>query len=249
MIVLFAALSPEIQWFLRRLAVVERLPVEGFMVTVGELNQRPLLICRTGIGRRAGEAAAAVLGRYRAEAALAVGLAGGLAPRCRVGDVVLCDRVQLSDASDGGGVIRCSQRLLELGQRAAQRQGLRSTVGGALTVPRPVTGREEKSRLRQTTELDLVEMESYWVGKEALEARVPFLAVRAISDGPEDPLLEVPGLVSPDGEAHLSRAFRHLLRRPGDAPLLLRTIASGWRAVRNLTRFLEGFVGAYGPSG
>ncbi|MEE8386095.1 MAG: hypothetical protein V3S01_09275, partial [Dehalococcoidia bacterium] len=78
MIALFAALQLEVQRFLGRLDIRDRLSLPGYALTVGEYGGQRLLIGRTGMGQRAGEAAAAVLGRYRPDAVLSVGLAGAL---------------------------------------------------------------------------------------------------------------------------------------------------------------------------
>ena len=80
MIALFAALELEVRPFRRRLDVRERAPLAGYALTVGEYGGQRLLVCRTGMGRRAGEAADAVLGRYRPDALPPVGLAGALYP-------------------------------------------------------------------------------------------------------------------------------------------------------------------------
>lgn len=246
MIAIFAALALEVERFARRLAALERLSAEGFLLSLGEYDQQPLLICRTGIGRRAGQAAAAVLARYRVDAALSIGLAGALSPQWRVGELVLCERVRLSEPGNASeGVIRCSERLLGLAQRVVQERGLRGRIGASFTTGHVVSDPQEKRALWGATSLDVVEMESYWVGRAALEARVPFLAIRVISDGAADPLPDIPGVVTPEGEMRPCRAIPYALRRPAQVPLLLRTAASEYRAVGCLTRFLEGFVVAF----
>ena len=84
MIAVFAALRLEVQRFLRRVDVRERARLGSFPVTLGDYEGRPLLVCHTGIGSRAAEAATAVVGRYRPEFVFSVGLAGALSPECAV---------------------------------------------------------------------------------------------------------------------------------------------------------------------
>ncbi len=183
MIALFAALQLEVQRFLGRLDIRDRLPLPGYALTVGEYGGQGLLVCRTGMGRRAGAAAAAVLGRYRPEAVLSVGLAGALSPECEVGDLVFAERVYKADLGrEGGGVpdhILSDGRLLETARRAAEDCRLSSKIGGSLTVSAPVTDSHQKARLLTVAGLDVVEMESYWVGRAAQDQGLPFLAARA----------------------------------------------------------------------
>jgi hypothetical protein len=87
-------------------------------------------------------------------------------------------------------------------------------------------------------------MESYWVGRAALEQRLPFLAVRVISDGVGDPVLDIPEVVTPEGEQRVRKALPYVLWHPGSIPQLLRLAVGEMKAVASLTRFLEAFVRA-----
>ena len=52
-----------------------------------------------------------------------------------------------------------------------------------------------KRRLRDWDGHDIVEMESYWVGRVAAASGLPFLAVRAVSDGADATVPDIPGLM------------------------------------------------------
>jgi adenosylhomocysteine nucleosidase len=248
MIAVFAALRLEVQRFLRRVDVRERARLGSFPVTLGDYEGRPLLVCHTGIGSRAAEAATAVVGRYRPESVFSVGLAGALSPGFAVGDLVFCERVYRAEPDSESG--RAAEPmvsdllLLETARQAASGRGLSARGGSSLTTPYLVTEPHQKALLRQETGMDVVEMESYWVGRAALEERLPFLAVRVISDGVEDPVLDIPGVVTEDGEQRVRRVLPYVLRHPGSIPHLLRLARGELRAVANLTRFLETFVRA-----
>jgi adenosylhomocysteine nucleosidase len=248
MIAVFAALRLEVQRFLRLVDVRDRAQPSGFPVTLGEYEGRSLLVCRTGMGSRAAEAASAVLGRYRPDVVLSVGLAGALSPECVVGDVVFCEKVYRAepDREDGraAGPMECDALLLETARRAASDRGLAARSGSSLTTSYVVTEPRKKTLLREATGMDIVEMESYWVGRAALKERLPFLAVRVISDGVADPVPDIPGIVTPEGEQRLRRALPYVLRHPGSIPHLLRLAGGEMKAVANLTRFLEAFVRA-----
>jgi adenosylhomocysteine nucleosidase len=248
MIAVFAALRLEVQRFLRRVDVRERARLGRFPVTLGEYEGRPLLVCFTGIGSRAAEAAATVLGRYRPESVLSVGLAGALSPECAVGDLVFCEKVYRaepeSETGRADGPMLSDLLLLEAARRACSGRGLSAHTGSSLTTSCLVTEPRHKTLLRQATGMDVVEMESYWVGRAALEQRLPFLAVRAISDGVEDPVVDIPGAVTPEGDQRVRKVLPYVLRHPGSIPHLLRLAGGELKAVASLTRFLEAFVRA-----
>jgi nucleoside phosphorylase len=236
----------EVQRFIRRMDLGERMSVGEFPVMVGECHGRPVMVCYSGIGRRAGEAAGSVLRKYRPDAVASVGLGGALSPECVVGDIVLCEWIYRSDptAADAKAEdpLLSDPKLLDVARRAAEGEGLRSWTGGCLTVSEVIAEPHRKTVLRDATGLDVVEMESYWVGEAARQARVPFVAARAVLDEVDHRLPDIPGVISPDGEQHAYRALPHLLRNPWRLPELVRTARSGSRAVDRLTRFLEGFV-------
>jgi adenosylhomocysteine nucleosidase len=205
-------------------------------------------VCHTGIGARAAEAAATVLGRYRPEFVLSVGLAGALSPEYAVGDLVLCEQVYReepeSETGRAGEPVRSDLLLLEAARTAASGRGLSIRTGSSMTTSYLVAEPRQKALLRQATGMDVVEMESYWVGRAALEQRLPFLAVRVVSDGVEDPVLDLPGVVTPEGEQRVRKALPYVLRHPGSIPHLLRLAGAEMKAVAGLTRFLEAFVRA-----
>ena len=155
MIAVFAALRLEVQRFLRRVDVRDRARLGGFPVTLGEYEGRPLLVCHTGIGSRAAEAAATVLGRYRPEIVLSVGLAGALSPECTVGDLVFCEQVYRaepeSEAGRAAGPMLSDLLLLETARRAASGRGLSTRTGSSLTTSCLVAEPRQKTLLRQAT--------------------------------------------------------------------------------------------------
>jgi len=248
MIAVFAGLRLEVQRFLRRVDVRDRACLGGFPVTLGEYEGRPLLVCHTGVGSRAGEAAATVLGQYRPESVLSVGLAGALSPECAVGDLVFCEQVYRAEPESEAGrapePVLSDLLLLETARTAASGRGLSTRTGSSLTTAHLVAEPRQKTLLRQVTGMDVVEMESYWVGRAALEQRLPFLAVRVISDGVGDPVPDIPGVVTPEGEQRVRQVLPYVLRHPASIPHLLRLAGGELKAVANLTRFLEAFVPA-----
>ncbi len=248
MIAVFAALRLEIQRFLRRVDVRDHTCLSGFPVTLGEYEGRPLLVCHTGIGSRAAEAAATVLGRYRPHFVLSVGLAGALSPEFAVGDLVFCEQVYRAEPESETGranePMLSDRMLLETARRAAFGRRLSVRTGSSLTTSYLVAEPRQKTLLRQATGMDVVEMESYWVGRGALEQRLPFLAVRVVSDGAEDPVLDIPEVITPEGEQRVRKALPYALRHPGSIPHLLRLAGGELKAVASLTRFLEAFVRA-----
>ena len=247
MIAVFAAMTSEVAGFGRRLAKRKGAQVGGYPIRWGEYAGKPVLLCRTGLGRRAEAAVRAVLDRYPASGGvLSAGVGGALNPEFRVGDLVVCESVRRTPSRDlDPALVHSDQRLVRLAYARAEEADLRVWLGQSLTVDRVVGDPAEKEALRRSWGLDVVEMESYWVGLVAQERGLPFLAVRVISDVAGDAVPDIPGVMTPEGEVRLGKVIPHVLRHPASIPHLLRLALSSRRAAGELTRFLEAFVGAF----
>lgn len=246
MIAVFAAMDAEVQPLLRAAALRGSGEAAGFPLTHADFEGRRALVCRTGLGRRAAEAAEAVLARFSLSAALSIGTAGGLSPALGAGDVVICERVSaLAGASPSGAEsVVADPGLLAAAMKAGEQAGLTVRVGRSLTVDSVVWGAKDKARLKWRVGGDIVEMESYWVGRAARERGIPFLAVRVVSDGADDTLIEIPGLVGEDGNIDYSRFLPYVQQHPEHAPLLARNAERSRRAIESLERFAAAFLPA-----
>lgn len=247
MIALIAALQLEIQPLLRRLDGIEEARAEGFRVALGRYAGAQLLLCQSGPGRRAAEAARLVLERYHPTAVISIGVAGALSPELRAGDIVLCRRV-CSAAGPNVDALSCDSSLLAAAQSAGEETGMRVRVGSALTLRQVAATPAAKAELAESTRLDIVEMEGHWVAQAARAADVPFLAVRAVLDEAADALPEIPGIVSGDGRTHRLRVLPYLVRRPLALSALIRLAAKERHAVQNLSRFMEAFIASLNGS-
>lgn len=243
MIAVFAAMEAEIRPLLGPAALRGTGQAAGFPVMHVDFAGSPGLVCRTGLGRRADEAARAVLAAYPPKAVLSVGTAGGLSPALSSGDVVICERVSaLASSSPGVEPVRADPNLLTAATEAGEEAGVTVHIGRSLTVDGVVWGADEKASLRRRTGNDIVEMESYWVGRAASQAGVPFLAVRVVSDGAEDELVEIPGLVSEDGTIDYAKFLPYVQEHPEHVTILARG-AERWRmAIDSLERFAARFL-------
>lgn len=204
---------------------------------LGRNGPASLLLCRTGIGRRAAETAGAVFGSYRLEGALSLGFAGGVTEALRPGHLHIAQATSLCEEGLEGASVACNPRLLEMAEVAARRAGLRWQRGVSGTVVDVLATPAAKRRAADQWGVDIVQMEDYWVGREAQARGIPYLAVRAVLDG-ADARLPI-GIISARGSLRLRRAVISLARDPlATLGLLYQTRA----ASRSLRRFFAHFL-------
>ena len=241
MIAIFAAMPYEVEACLGALAPVRDANVGGFEVKRGDVG----LVCHTGMGRLAGRAAASILEHISPRAILSVGTSGGLNGDLQVGDVVLCDRVDQASQPPMGtpaDTVRADAQLIAIAQEAGREAALSVRIGGSVTVDEIAWGPEEKRRLRDWGGHDVVEMESYWVGRAAAALGIPFLAVRVVTDGADATIPDIPGLMNEDGTMNQQNLLAYTAEHPEAIHALAAMHRKGGVALDRLRAFLGEFL-------
>lgn len=164
---------------------------------------------------------------------LSAGVAGGLNPALKSGDLVIAEAVLSANAE------RQASHVGDGWLSNLSRQHLRQvTVGKVLGVDEPIIDRREKSDLYHCTQAGVVDMESHRVALVAEEHGLPFAVVRAVAD-PAHLSLPLSAFAGLDcqGREHVWPVLRSLLRRPSDTPGLIQLAFHYKRALKSLARF------------
>ncbi len=169
-------------------------------------------------GRRAAEAA---LAEFRPELMISAGFAGALVEELHVGDV-----------------IRPAMIVDELSGARFETGGGRGTM---ISSPQ-VASRGRKRDLAERFGAQAVDMEGASLAQAAREHGVRFMAVKAISDELDFPLLDFSEFTDPAGQLQRSHVAAYALIRPRLWPRLLRLEANCRRASRELCRALEHLI-------
>lgn len=152
----------------------------------------------------------------RADLLVSFGIAGGLAPKLRAGDVVVS-----SDIVSVEGVWPAAERSKALSARLAREVG--AVEGRVLGAGEIIATAAAKHRAHDATGAVAVDLESDITARIAGAAGIAFLALRAIADAADrnlPPAAMVP--LAEDGRAQLARVATALLRRPFQAAALVR---------------------------
>ncbi len=239
MIAVFAAMDTEVRAALSWASNIRESDAAGFPV----YEVDGAVVCRTGIGPIAKDAARAALESYPSAIALSLGVAGGLSPKIDAGEVVVCIRIDheshRTEAVDA--TVVCDSNLVEAAQAAARGMNLPSIMGSSVTVDEAAWGPEEKAAHHAWKGHDIVEMESFWIGQEAALRGLPFLAVRTISDHHGDTLVNT-GAMRPDGTFDQEIFLEYIREHPEAQPIIARQYEAGRLAFTNLSIFCAAFL-------
>ena len=237
---IIAALPQEVGGLLR-LGRWERLPSPApSRLYRGVVDGTDVLLSVSGMGRAAASAAAEdLLQRFHPAAVLALGFAGGLAPRLAPGALVVADEVVPANES-GDGALRPDDALLCLARDALATAQTPHACGSLLTAAEVIASPDDKAALGAATGALAVDMESAWIGGVCRRHDTPFLTVRAIVDTADETL---PPFLGGLAAGHIGlRRMTPLLVQPWLLPRLLRLARNAARARTSLTAFVSAFA-------
>ncbi len=180
---------------------VSRHAVGGVMeFGTGFLGSERVCYCRCGVGKVAAALCVQqMVDRFRPEKILMVGVAGALNPKLHVGDIVVSedavqhdfDTTYFGDPPGFVSGINCfnfkaDPVLRDKAVVAAGLLGYHCIVGRILTGDQFISDQAKKEWLIETFQGDCCEMEGAAIAQACYTNHVPFVIIRAISDGASD---------------------------------------------------------------
>ncbi len=237
----FAALHWECVPILAHLRQVRRERLVGLTVWRGVSGHYDVSLVKTGVGTaRAGAAARALGDAGRFALFLSTGCAGALAPHLAAGDLVVATAV-LGTAS--GQCFETHAEHRERACRIAERLALPAAVGPLLCSQQVLGTVAAKRTAAAERGAVAVEMEGAPIAARALQAGVPFVAVRAILDTAAAEWCDAQRFVDPRRGALKSLALAaYLTTHPGALPDLLAMRRMMHAAQRSLQRFFGAWL-------
>lgn len=228
----FVATRAEMKPLAAALPLISQSAFRSDSIARVEIEGCGLLLTRTGVGPDHAETTAhRLFEEGPVAAALSLGVAGGLSPHVRTGDLIVGDRVILRRGSgqvsrEDTGVrlnsFACDPGLQDAAGTALERWDSRYYRGPILTVDHIVPTAQEKRRLAAESGAIALDMESAAVASAAAARSIPFLAVRGVLDTiDEDLAIGFDQFLDGHGEPQPLPLIRYLIGHPFSVPHLI----------------------------
>lgn len=193
--------------------------------TLGNLRGRQVLVALVGMGiERATENTRLIFQHFRPKGFVLAGYGGALIPQLKVGQVILSTNFSSPE-------VLPYLRLLSGFDFAA-----------FCTADEVVGTQKQRDWYSQNKQIQVVEMETAGVAEVVMERRVPFIAIRVVSDDYQSFLPTkalAAGFDAARGKPTPFRLLGHLATHPGEFMPFKRFVTNLSLARRELTRFLE----------
>jgi len=172
----------------------------GMEFLVGELNGKKVVGVQAGIGKvSAAVCTQVMIDRFSPDAIINVGVAGALNPELHVADIVISSDAAQHDFDtcffgDSPGFIsvinkiyfEADEKLMKAADEAAEALQIPHRIGRIVTGDQFICNEEKKQWLISQFQGDCTEMEGGAIAQACYMNSVPFVIIRAISDGASD---------------------------------------------------------------
>ncbi len=233
------ALPLEAQETLQELESRQRAGLGRGWTVAGRLWGKDVAVTITGIGRKSGEVTSLLIRSFEPKLLLSCGFGGGTMESLKHGEAVICSRL-FEFRSEGE--LSSDNHLSLLAARALARSGLPFSWGRGLTVPRLIPEPQEKIALGKKYGIQVLEMENFWEAEVASSHRIPFVAVRFLSDTSRERVPQFEQFIDHRGNWLAGKAARYFAQHPLSLLALLGVFRGSWRARRNLRLFLRAYL-------
>ena len=243
MIALLGAVREEVSLLQKRMVLEQTIVQPHGRLFKGKHSHRDILLLQTGMGQEKAERAARfILDRYPFTALISFGFAGALSPELKAGDLILCRKLQCGARPVVAEAYYSDFGLLTLAGQAGAETGGRVHQGSSVTMAKLVTESQEKRVLGLIFGAEVVDMESYWLARLASARKIPFLAVRAISDTLTQSLPPFDRFLDANEKLLWPETIPYFLAHPEALAKLYRVYVNMRQARTNLTYFLEALI-------
>jgi adenosylhomocysteine nucleosidase len=212
---LLAAMTQESDALLRCIQAWKPIALGSFSAKAFELSGQTCVLVTSGMGaRRAAEAARALVELHAPRMLISFGIAGAVEADLHIGDVIMAEAVcRLEQGALGPlmPLVPWPAAACEAAAGALSIRGARLLSGTAVTTPGSQVTQIQLGNMLHP----VLEMETAAIAQVAVEQGIACFSIRAISDGPVDPIpFDLGEMMDADANLQAGRLLKAIVRHP-----------------------------------
>ncbi|MBW7898725.1 5'-methylthioadenosine/S-adenosylhomocysteine nucleosidase [Candidatus Brocadiaceae bacterium B188] len=248
MIAVFFALSQESAALKSHVNILKKIRYSHATFYQAEFCGFPITLVQSGVGKNVSEIIHHLSKYFKIQLMVSSGFAGSVNPRIGVGDLVIGKQVlhSLREVTEGeiciDATLPCDASAVELAVKLGSTDSLKLHCGDILSVDKIIQHSSLKKHIGNQTSAIAVDMESFAIAERANAMGIPFVVVRAISDGVDEDMEICENMVTKGGRVKISATARYLLNKPHRIPYLNRLRRQTRQATNALSAFFPNFI-------
>ena len=248
MIAVFFALSQEMASLKSHVNILKKIRHTHAIFYQAEFSGFPITLVQTGIGKNVSEVIHQLSKYFRIQLMVSSGFAGSVNPEVVVGDLIIGKHVLYSSREISeeeihiDSTLSCDASTVDLAVKLSSADNLKSHCGDILSVDKIIHQSSIKKHIGTQTSAIAVDMESFAIAERANAMGIPFIVVRAISDGVDEDMEISENMVTMGGKVNIPATARYLLNKPHHIPYLNRLRKQTKLAVNTLSSFFPNFI-------
>ncbi|MEP9412657.1 MAG: hypothetical protein HRF42_14940 [Candidatus Brocadia sp.] len=248
MISIFFALSQEMASLKSQVNIVKKIRYAHAVFYQVEFHGFPITLVQTGIGKNISDIIHYLSRCFRIQLMISSGFAGSVSHEVGIGDLIIGKHVLYSTQETPDGIIKidstlsCDASIAELAATVSKADNLKSHYGDIMSVNKIIRQVSAKKRIGFQTSAIAVDMESFAIGERANAMGIPFVVVRAISDGADEELEIYEDMVTAGGDVNIPATVCYVLKKPHRIPYLNRLRRQTRSATNTLSIFFPNFI-------
>lgn len=199
---IIGAMEEEIAYLREKIEIVTTKNVIGLQFYIGKFHGNSVVLVVSGIGKvNAAVCTQVLIDHFAVDYVINTGVAGALNETLHIGDILIStDAVQhdmdVSALGDPVGIIprlaesyfKADEMMVQIAQEAAVEiaDGFKVILGRVASGDQFIGTKEGKDRIKSNVQGDCAEMEGAAIAHACWLNRIPFVVIRAISDGADE---------------------------------------------------------------
>lgn len=248
MIAILFALNRELASLKPLVTVRKKVTYAHAIFYQSEFQGLPVTLVKTGIGKSASAAVQYLLNQYKIQLIVSSGFAGSINPSVNIGDIVVGKKVLHTSQSTLDGKIQVDSQyctatsIVDLAMRLNYNNFFTLHCGDILSVDNIIYRSSTKHNIGRQTPAIAVDMESFTIAALASTAGIPFVTIRAISDGVDEDLRIKENMITHNGKVNLFATLLYILSKPHHILYLKHLSRNIRHATRTLSAFFPNFI-------
>ena len=189
------AMVEEIEPLLENFENVEKIEYAKNIFYTAKYKNLELVIAYSKIGKVfASLTSSTMIEKFQCEKLLFSGVAGGINPELKIGDLIVADKLSQHDLDitvfghpygyvpEGAVFVEANRELIDIAKDVANQKGIKLKSGTIATGDQFIANVERKDWIKNTFNADALEMEGASVAVVCDALNIPFFILRSISD-------------------------------------------------------------------